>query len=39
MATQKIVIHAAGLVVGSQYEITIDAAVISAGRVIAYVYQ
>jgi hypothetical protein len=39
MTTKKIVIHAPGLVLGSQYEITIAAAVISVGSAIANVYQ
>ena len=39
ITTKKIVIHAPGFVSASQYEIMIAAAVISVGRVIAYVYQ
>jgi hypothetical protein len=39
MTTKKIVIHAPGLVLVSQYEMTMAAAVISVGRVIAYEYQ
>jgi hypothetical protein len=35
----KTVIHAPELVLVSQYEIMIDAAVISAGTMIEYVYQ
>jgi hypothetical protein len=39
MTTKKIVIHTPGLVVASQYEIRIAAAVISVGKAMAYVYQ
>jgi hypothetical protein len=39
MTTKKTVMYTPGLVFWSQYEITIAAAVISVGRVIAYEYQ
>jgi hypothetical protein len=39
MRTKKTVIHTPGLILVSQYEITIAPAVICVGTVIAYVYQ
>jgi hypothetical protein len=39
ITTKNTVIHTPGLVLVSQYEMTMAAAVISVGRVIAYEYQ
>jgi hypothetical protein len=39
ITTKKTVIHTPGLVLVSQYEMTIAAAVISVGKLIAYEYQ
>ena len=39
MPVKKIVVQAPGLIEAFQYEMTIDAADISAATVMAYVYQ